>query len=72
MVCFRTKNPQFGQIFEGLRIKNVGVFYGYLEYFMVIWHMYICILWPLGNVVVTWYIYHRFGKLCQEKSGYPG
>jgi hypothetical protein len=39
-----------------------------LVYFMVIWH----ILWPFCNVVVIWYIFPRFGILCQEKSGNPG
>jgi hypothetical protein len=34
---------------------------------MVIWY----ILWPFGNVMVNWYIFPRFGKLCQEKSGNP-
>jgi hypothetical protein len=29
------------------------------------------ILWPFGNVVVTWYIFPRFGVLFQEKSGNP-
>jgi hypothetical protein len=29
------------------------------------------ILWSFGNVVVIWYIFPRFGKLCQEKSGNP-
>jgi hypothetical protein len=24
-----------------------------------------------GNVVIIWYIFHRFGVLCQEKSGNP-
>jgi hypothetical protein len=38
-----------------------------LEYFTVIWN----ILWPFGNVVVIWYIFPRFGILCQEKSGNP-
>jgi hypothetical protein len=28
-------------------------------------------LWPFGNVVVIWYIFPRFGILCQEKSGNP-
>jgi hypothetical protein len=46
---------------------SFGIFYGHLEYFMVIWYM----LWPFGNVVVIWYIFPRFGKLCQEKSGNP-
>jgi hypothetical protein len=30
------------------------------------------ILWPLGNLVAIWYIFPRFGMLCQEKSGQPG
>jgi hypothetical protein len=50
---------------EGHRIEKVGKFCGHLEYFTVI----LCILWPLGNVVVIWYIFPRFGILCQEKSG---
>jgi hypothetical protein len=32
---------------------------------MAIWY----ILWPFGNVVVIWYMFPRFGILCQEKSG---
>jgi hypothetical protein len=39
---------------EGLAIEDVGLFYGYLVYFMVIW-----------------YVFPRFGVLCQEKSGNP-
>jgi hypothetical protein len=42
---------------------------------MVIWN----ILRPFNivyghfcNVVIIWYIFHRFGTLCQEKSGIPG
>jgi hypothetical protein len=27
---------------------------------------------PFGNVVVIWYIFPRFGILCQDKSGNPG
>jgi hypothetical protein len=49
-------------------MKNAGKFYGYLEYYMVIWF----ILWQFGNVMVIWYIFPRFGILCQEKSGNPG
>jgi hypothetical protein len=47
------------------RTKRLG--YGHLKYFTVIWH----ILWPFGNVVVIWYIFPRFGILCQEKYGNP-
>jgi hypothetical protein len=46
-----------------------------LVYFLVIWNILPTaiwyILWPFGNVVVSWYIFPRFGKLCQEKSGNP-
>jgi hypothetical protein len=48
-------------------MENAGIFYGNLQYFTVIW----CILWPFGNFVVIWYIFPRFGILCQEKSGNP-
>jgi hypothetical protein len=30
------------------------------------------ILWPFGNLVAVWFIYPRFGTLCQEKSGNHG
>jgi hypothetical protein len=50
---------------EGLRIEAVGTFDGRFEYFTAIWY----ILWPLGNVVVIWYVFPRFGILCEEKSG---
>jgi hypothetical protein len=48
-------------------MENAGIFYGPLKYSTLIWY----ILWPFGNVVVIWYIFPRFGKLCQEKSGNP-
>jgi hypothetical protein len=48
-------------------MENAGISYGHWEYFTVIWY----ILWPFGNVVVIWYIFPRFGVLCQEKSGSP-
>jgi hypothetical protein len=40
---------------------------GYLEKFTAIWY----ILRPFSNVVVIWYLFPRFGILCQEKSGNP-
>jgi hypothetical protein len=42
-------------------MENVGRVYAHLVY-----------LWYFGNFVVIWYIFHRFGILCQEKSGNPG
>jgi hypothetical protein len=26
-------------------------------------------VWPFGNLMAIWYIFPRFGILCQEKSG---
>jgi hypothetical protein len=68
MVCFQTKNPNFGKFFGVLQRKI-------LVYFMTIWS----ILRPLemfyGHLVyfvVIWYISPRFGILYQEKSGNAG
>jgi hypothetical protein len=33
---FKPKNPNFVEILEGLRWKNVATFYGHLGYFMTI------------------------------------
>jgi hypothetical protein len=43
---FSNQKYQFGYIFEGLRMENAGIFYGHLEYFLVIWYM----LWPFGSL----------------------
>jgi hypothetical protein len=43
-------------------MENVGIF---------LWSFGIPMLWLFGNVVVIWYIFPRFGILCQEKSGNP-
>jgi hypothetical protein len=38
-----------------------------LEYTTDIWYF----LWPYNNLAEIWYIFPRFGLLCQEKSGNP-
>jgi hypothetical protein len=48
--------------------KNVGIFYGHLEYITAVWYIF----WPFGTFVAIWYIFPRFGILFQEKSGTPG
>jgi hypothetical protein len=61
MVYFRTENTNLGKFWRALGWKM-------LVYFMAIWY----ILWSFGifyNVVLKLYINHRFGILCQEKSG---
>jgi hypothetical protein len=63
MVCFQTKNPNWGKFWRVLLRKI-------LLYFMTIWS----ILRPLEifyghleHFVIIWYIYPRFGILDQEK-----
>jgi hypothetical protein len=45
----------------------MGIFYGHLENFTVIWY----ILWAFGNVVVIG-IFYRFWYIVPKKSGNPG
>jgi hypothetical protein len=48
-------------------MEDVGIFYVQLVNFPAIWNM----LWPFGIFPQFWYIFTRFGMLCQEKSGNP-
>jgi hypothetical protein len=64
MVSFQTKNPTLGEFWRALDWKL-------LLYLMAIWNM----LPPFGIfydhlvlLVFIWYIFSRFGKLCQEKN----
>jgi hypothetical protein len=34
---FANQKSHFGIIFQGLRLVNIDIFYGHLEYFMDIW-----------------------------------
>jgi hypothetical protein len=67
MVCFQTKKSQFWVNFEGFGMEKVCIFFGHLEYIKAILN----ILGPFDNLVAIWYIFPRYGKLCQEKSGIP-
>jgi hypothetical protein len=51
---------QFGYIFDGLGMEDVGIFYGHLEY-----------LRPFGVSCGNLVHFFRFGLLCREKSGNP-
>jgi hypothetical protein len=63
-----TFSSLFEYIFDGPGMENVGMICGHLENITAIWYM----SWPLGNFVVIWYIFPRFGILYQDKSGNPG
>jgi hypothetical protein len=43
---FSNQKSQFGKNSQGLRLENIDIFYGHLEYFMDIWDM----LLPFGTV----------------------
>jgi hypothetical protein len=45
----------------------VGKSYGHWGDILAIWYS----LWPFGNSVVFWYIFHRFGIFYQQQSGSP-
>jgi hypothetical protein len=48
MVCFQTKNPNLGKFWRALRLENVYIFYGHLEYFKDVW----AIVCPFGTFCV--------------------
>jgi hypothetical protein len=59
---FKTQNPYSGIVSSVLEWERlVYSTNGHLEYFR-----------PFGTLVAIWYIFTRFGALCQEKSGNPG
>jgi hypothetical protein len=61
-VLFSYPKSQFGYIFEGLGLENVGVFYDHGLYFMASLVYAVCV-----SLVYSSY----FGMLDQEKSGNP-
>jgi hypothetical protein len=67
MARFQTKKIPFRVNLEGLAIGDVGVFYGHLVNFAVLW----CICGHFEYFVVIWYTFPRFGMFYHEKSGNP-
>jgi hypothetical protein len=65
---FSNQKSKFGSILEGLEMEDVGIFYIWsYETSYALWYG----LCSFGNVVIIWYIFHRFGILSDEKSGNP-
>jgi hypothetical protein len=64
---FSNQKSKFGEIFEGLAMKDVVVFYGHLVHFTVFCY----ILWTFGIVCGNLVYFFRVGILYQEKSGNP-
>jgi hypothetical protein len=62
---FSNEKYKFGQSLEGVVMEEVCSFYGHLVYFTALYGR-------LVYFVVIWYIFPRFGRLYQEKSGNPG
>jgi hypothetical protein len=68
MVNFQLKNTNLGKFWTASEwTRLVYCRYGRLQYITSIWY----ILWPFSNLDAIWYIFPRFGTLCQEKSGNP-
>jgi hypothetical protein len=64
---FQTKNPDLVKFWRALEWKM-------LVCAMAICNLHITAIWYMyfGNLVSIWYIFTRYGILCQEKSGNPG
>jgi hypothetical protein len=54
---FSNQKYQFGYIFESLRMQNIGIVYGHLEYFADNGD----ILWPLSTFCFHLMCFPRFG-----------
>jgi hypothetical protein len=67
MVSFRTKNPNFGKILEGLAMEDVGIFCGHSEYLKPVGIFHGHLVYFEG----LWSIFQGFGMLYREKSGKP-
>jgi hypothetical protein len=69
--CFQTKNPNLGKFWEGLRLENVYIFYGHLEYFMsrLNHFVFICNSIHLKHFVFIWDTFSGLGIVHREKSG---
>jgi hypothetical protein len=65
MVYCKTENPNLGKFWRALEWKMLPI-WNTLRPFGI--H----ILCSFGNFEVIWYLFPRFGTLCQEKSGTPG
>jgi hypothetical protein len=61
---FSNQKSKFGEILEGLAMKDIGVFYGHLVHFAVFCY----ILWIFGIVHGNLVYFSRFGSLYQGKS----
>jgi hypothetical protein len=64
---FSNQKSLFGLILEGLRLENVYIFYGHLEYFMEIWD----IVWPFGTFCINLVPFCPVLVLCAKKCGNP-
>jgi hypothetical protein len=65
---FSNQKSQFGENFQAFTLKNMDIFYGYLECFKDLRDT----LWPFGTFCVHLVQFPGFGIMHQEKSGNPG
>jgi hypothetical protein len=67
MVQFHSDNPDFGILWNALERKTLVNFMAILEYFKEIWY----ILLPLGEFMVSWYIFDPFWYIAPRKIWQP-
>jgi hypothetical protein len=64
---FSNQKSQFGENFQGLRLKNVDIFkaiWNVLQIYGIFYDL-------LVNFVFLWYTFSCFGIMHEEKSGNP-
>jgi hypothetical protein len=61
------QKSQFGFTLEGLKMENVFIFYGHLEYFMAIWYS----LWQSGTVCGHLVYFSHFGMFGRRRIWQP-
>jgi hypothetical protein len=64
---FSNQKSQFGQILDGLRMKNVRIFYEHSEQFTAVWY----ILRSFGTVCVHLVYFSHFGMFGTRKIWQP-
>jgi hypothetical protein len=67
MACFHTKTPSLGKFLEGFAIDEVGIFYGQLEYLVVLWY----ILWQFWMGCGHLVNFPHFGRIGPRKIWQP-
>jgi hypothetical protein len=64
---FLNQNKKFGKIMEGLEMEKFGILSGQFGSY----YFHLLYFKAVGNLVAVWYLFPRFGILCQEQIWQP-